>query len=82
MASLRQTSLLSTALAKSGPFDFPSNKFFLDFFARERGFKTRLKNLVGFLSNSLLSVSPQAKIDFSAKPAVWTAIERAVTAII
>ena len=82
MASLRQTSLLSTALAKSGPFDFPSNKVFLDFFAREKGFKTRLKNLVGFLSNSLLSVSPQAKIDFSAKPAVWTAIERAVTAII
>ena len=73
--------MLSTALAESGPFDFPSNKVFLDFFAREKGFKTRLKNLVGFLSNSLLSVSPQAKIE-SAKPPVWTAIERAVTAII
>ena len=54
--ALRTEPLFSVALAESGPLDFPLEKFFLIFFAHEKG--------LGHIFQKCFFASPQAKNDF------------------
>ena len=57
-------SILSAALAKSGPLDFPWKKSFLFFFAHEKGLGHMFQKKVKLFSNSLFSHRHKPKMIF------------------
>ena len=63
--------VLSAAPAKSGPLDFPSEKSFLLFFARD---KTHVSKIVKLFSNSLFLRRHKPKMIFG-QTTPWTTIE-------
>ena len=56
---------LSTALAKSGPLDFPLEKSFLPFFAHEKGLRHMFQKKFSCSPIPFFFASPQAKNDCS-----------------